>query len=157
MVESAPGQGATFQVYLPRCKENPAAASAPLTEIVEGKGNILLVDDEAAIVNLGSRALERLGYKVTGETRSTRALEMFLANPEYFDLVITDQTMPNLTGISLSQELWQIRPELPVIISSGFSEQITPDKVTGLGFRCLLPKPYTIAELARVVQQSLSH
>jgi PAS domain S-box-containing protein len=154
-VDSAPGQGASFQVYLPCCEEKPVHAPVPSQDTVKGKGNILLVDDEQAIVNLGSRSLERLGYHVTGETRSKRALEMFLENPDHFDLVLTDQTMPNLTGISLAQELWRVRPHLPIIISSGFSEQITLENAASLGFRAMLPKPYTISELAKTVQQSL--
>ncbi len=155
-VASTPGQGSSFHAYLPCCEERPALATEHRAEIVKGQGNILLVDDEESIVGLGRRSLEKMGYSVTGETRSVRALELFMQNPDYYDLVLTDQTMPNLTGISLAQELWKLRPELPIVISSGYSEQITSEKAASLGFKTLLNKPYTISELAKAVRQSLS-
>ena len=116
----------------------------------------MLVDDEEAIVSLGQRSLQKLGYQVTGETQSVSALEKFKEDPEQFDVVVTDQTMPNLTGLSLAQELWKIRPDLPVIISTGFSEQITSDSVADLGFQTLLNKPYAGSELAKAIKQSLA-
>ena len=156
LVKTARGQGACFEAYLPCSKEKPANPIVPSPEIAKGQGRILLVDDEEAIVNLGRRSLEKLGYSVTGETRSNRALEIFLEHPDQFDLVITDQTMPNFTGISLANELWKIRPELPIIISSGYSEQVTSEKAASLGFHSFLGKPYTTADLAKAIRQSLS-
>lgn len=155
-IKSALGQGACFEAYLPCCEEKPAHPVAPSSEVVRGHGRILLIDDEEAIVNLGRRLLEKLGYTVTCETRSSRALELFSENPDRFDIVITDQTMPNYTGISLAQEFWKLRPELPIIISSGYSEQITSEKAAQMGFQAFLGKPYTTAELARVIRQSLT-
>jgi CheY-like chemotaxis protein len=152
---SEPGQGSCFEVYLPCCAEKPASVPAPAPELVKGNGRILIVDDEESLVNLGRRSLEKLGYSVTGETRSLSALEKFREDPEQFDLVVTDQTMPHLTGLSLARELWKIRPELPVIISTGYSEHITAEKAMGLGFQTLLNKPYTASELAKAVKQSL--
>lgn len=156
MVLTAPERGACFQVYLPCCEAEAVPASPAVAEVVRGRGRILLVDDEEAIVNLATRALERLGYQVTGETESASALERFRRNPDDIDLVITDQTMPRMTGLSLAQEIWKIRPGFPIVISSGFSEQITADKAPSHGFRAFLSKPYTTAELARTVQQSLA-
>jgi PAS domain S-box-containing protein len=155
-VANMPGSGACFEVYLPCCSEKPSSTPAQAPEIVKGKGHILLVDDEEAIVNLNQRLLEKLGYSVTGETHSVAALEKFSKNPEQFDLVVTDQTMPNLTGLALAKELWKIRPDLPVIISTGYSAQITSEKISGLGFYAMLNKPYTSAELAKAVKQSLT-
>jgi len=83
-------------------------------------------------------------------------LEVFTEDPDKFDLAVTDQTMPNLIGISLAQELWKIRPKLPVIISSGYREHITSEKATGLGFNFPLSKPHTTSELAKAIRQSLS-
>jgi PAS domain S-box-containing protein len=154
-VESKPGQGASFHAYLPCCEEKPAVVPERTAEIVKGQGNILLVDDEESIVGLGRRSLEKMGYSVTGETNSVRALELFAQNPDHFDLVLTDQTMPHLTGISLAQEVWKLRPELPIIIASGYSELITSEKAASLGFKALLNKPYTLSELAKAVRQSL--
>jgi PAS domain S-box-containing protein len=155
-VKSAPGEGACFQVHLPTCQEKPVSIAAPAPEKAKGQGRILLVDDEEAIVALGIRSLSKLGYLVTGETRSVRALEIFSEDPDQFDLVVTDQTMPNLTGLLLAQEIWKIRPNLPVIISSGYSEQVTIEKAASLGFNTYLSKPYTTSELAKAIKQSLN-
>ena len=156
-VESTPGDGATFQIYLPCCEDMPAKRVGPPTEISEGQGNILMVDDEEAIVNLCTIFLEKMGYRVTGTTSSVQALEMFQKNPDQFNLVVTDQTMPNITGMSLAQELWKVRPGLPVIIASGYSEQITSEKAAGLGFLAYLNKPYTVAELAGTVSKAFKN
>ncbi len=156
MLKSAIGQGACFQIYLPCCKEKLINLPGPVSEPVKGQGRILLIDDEEAIVNLGRRSLEKLGYHVTGETRSRAALKRFAEDPMQFDLVITDQTMPHMTGIVLAQELWKIRSDLPVIISTGFSETLTVEKASDLGFYALLSKPYTASELAKTIRQCLS-
>jgi PAS domain S-box-containing protein len=156
-VNSALGQGACFKIYLPCCAEKSDKPPVPAPEMAKGQGRILLIDDEEALVNLGRRALEKLGYQVTGETSSVRALKKFTDKPQQFDVVVTDQTMPQLTGLSLAQEIWKIRPELPVIISTGYSEQITSEIATSLGFHTFLNKPYTVSELARVIQQCLIH
>jgi len=155
-VTSTPGQGACFQVYLPCCEEKPVAPTLQSPEIVRGQGRILMVDDEEAIVALGRRSLAKLGYKVTGETSSVRALELLTNDPNQFDLVVTDQTMPQLTGTLLAQEIWRIRPDLPIIISTGYSEQFSQGKAASNGFHTLLHKPYTAAELARTIQQCLN-
>jgi PAS domain S-box-containing protein len=155
---SAPGHGTCFQVYLPCCSESGVEIqTTPSASVkVQGKGRILIVDDEETIVQLGQKSLERLGYQVTCETHSVKALESFTKNPMQFDVVVTDQTMPNLTGTSLATALWKIRPNLPIIISTGYSEQLTQEKAVTLGFQALLSKPYSATELAQAIQQSLS-
>jgi PAS domain S-box-containing protein len=152
-VESKVGEGTCFRVYLPCCTQNPASQKILLQEAKKGQGHILLVDDEEPIVNLGRRSLEKLGYSVVGETCSAKALERIQADPMKFDLVLTDQTMPQLTGIALAQEIWKIRPNLPIIICTGFSELLSSEKATSMGFRALLNKPYTLAELAQTIQR----
>lgn len=156
MVISTPGNGACFQVYLPCCENPGRELPAPRSEDAEmtetPKGRILLVDDEEALVRLGQRALERKGYEVVCDTSSIRALETFATHPLQFDVVVTDQTMPGMTGILLAQEIWKIRPGMPVILTTGYSEQITSEKASDLGFQTLLNKPYTVAELARAIR-----
>jgi PAS domain S-box-containing protein len=155
-IESALGVGACFRVYLPCCSQKPAIPKPLEQAAASGQGHILLVDDEEPIVNLGRRSLERLGYIVIGETCSVRALKKFSENPSGFDLVLTDQTMPQLTGVALAQEIWKIRPNLPIIICTGFSEQINSEKIADMGFRALLNKPYTLAELTQTIKRCLS-
>jgi CheY-like chemotaxis protein len=154
-VESKVGEGTCFRVYLPCCTKKPANQKSLAQEAAKGHGQILFVDDEEPIVNLGRRSLKKLGYSVVGETCSAKALKRFQADPMKFDLVLTDQTMPQLTGIALAQEMWKIRPTLPIIICTGFSEQITSEKIISMGFRALLNKPYTFAELTQTIQRCL--
>jgi CheY-like chemotaxis protein len=106
-------------------------------------------------VKLGRRFLEKLGYEVTGETSSRRALELFSRDPGRFDLIVTDQTMPQLTGVSLAESVWRLRPGLPIVISTGYSEQINPERSSALGFSALLPKPYSLPELSRAVEHCM--
>jgi PAS domain S-box-containing protein len=150
------GKGACFYIYLPTCKEEISTPSKIQPATNGGKGRILIVDDEEAIVILGIRNLGKLGYHVTGETNSIHALELFLKDPQQFDLIITDQTMPQLTGLSLAQEMWKVRPNIPIIISTGYSDSITPENSDHLGFHTILHKPYTAAELSLAIQRCLS-
>ncbi|MBW2062669.1 MAG: response regulator, partial [Deltaproteobacteria bacterium] len=117
---------------------------------------VLFVDDEEALVDTGTQLLERLGYKVTAKTSSLEALEVFKAEPEGFDLVITDQTMPQMTGEKLAQELLSIRPDIPVILCTGFSERLTAEKIKEMGVRALIMKPVVINQLARIIRQVLA-
>jgi len=99
--------------------------------------------------------LERLGYEVTTRTSSIEALELFRAKPDQFDLVITDMTMPQMTGDKLSRELMQIRPDIPVIICTGFSERISDEKAKGMGIKAFVMKPIVIRDLANTVRRIL--
>jgi CheY-like chemotaxis protein len=123
------GKGACFKIFLPCCAEKTDRLHTRL----EIKGGRRLLDDEESLINC-RRSLEKLGYQVTGETSSVRALKKFSENPQQFDLIVTDQTMPQLTGLLLAQEIWKIRPGLPVIISTGYSEQITSEIASNMGF-----------------------
>jgi CheY-like chemotaxis protein len=152
-VYSEPGQGTTIKIYLPL---HDASMEHNRLETVEnyprGNERILVVDDEEMIIDITTLHLESLGYQVTSRAGSVEALELFVADPEAFDLVITDLTMPDLTGDRLARELMAIKPTLPVIICSGFSERIGQEMAKAIGVKALLMKPIAIEELARKVR-----
>jgi PAS domain S-box-containing protein len=155
-VYSEVGQGTTFQVYLPLMKKSADGESDTSNDIsLNGNERILAVDDEKALVNLEKQMLERLGYRVVAHTGSLDALAAFKADPDQFDLVISDMTMPNMTGDRLAQELLAIQPTIPVIICTGFSERIDPQKAEAMGIKGFLRKPIVKSDLARMVRRVL--
>jgi signal transduction histidine kinase/DNA-binding response OmpR family regulator len=154
-VESAPGQGSTFVVYLPR-HDSPDTVALPAREsMVGGHERILFVDDEAALVHVGRATLQRLGYQVVVCASSSEALETFRTAPGALDLVVTDRTMPVLTGEALVRELRQIRPDIPIILCTGFSHPVTPEQLRALRVDAFLMKPVMAHEWARVIRQVL--
>jgi two-component system, cell cycle sensor histidine kinase and response regulator CckA len=150
-VFSKPGRGTAFHVLLPRLERQAGGDPEPLRRVSNGKANLLFVDDEASIVQLYRQMLEGLGYKVTAHTDSRAALEAFRAQPGGFDLVITDLTMPGLTGIDLFREITAIRPDTPVILCTGFHDAVRPEEM----FRAFLTKPILMHELSETVQEVL--
>ena len=154
-VESTLGQGSTFAVYLPRSDSPGTAALATEEPVVGGNERILFVDDEAALVHVGRATLQRLGYQVVVCTSSSEALETFRAAPHAFDLVITDRTMPRLTGEALVHALRQIRPDISIILCTGFSHPVTSEQLRALEVDALLLKPVMAHEWARVIRQVL--
>jgi two-component system cell cycle sensor histidine kinase/response regulator CckA len=155
-VESPPEGGATFAIYLPQIStghksEHQDTESKP----PRGHGRILFVDDEASLVELGREMLEMLGYEVVTQTSSTEALALFRADPEAFDLVITDQTMPSMTGEALTHEIRRLRSDIPIILCTGFSHTMTGEKARALGIGAYLMKPLAIRDLALAVRQVL--
>ncbi len=120
-----------------------------------GKERILFVDDEAQIVRMSQQILEGLGYHVTARTSSIETLEAFRAAPDKFDLVITDTTMPNMTGVELARKLMEVRPDIPIIICTGFSEKISEDKAKTMGIRGYVMKPVVRSELAKKIREVL--
>ena len=155
-VLSAPGKSTTFAIYLP-CSAGPTTHHSSMAEsIPRGHEHILLVDDEAVLVNLGQELLTRLGYTVTGHTSSVEALNTFRAAPHQFDLVITDQTMPTMTGEALVRALRDIRPDLPIVLCTGFSYAMTRDKAAALGIDAFLLKPLVAHDLGHTIQQVLA-
>jgi PAS domain S-box-containing protein len=154
-VYSEPGKGTTFHVYLPKALENKGEDTVAATAAILPRGHehILVVDDEEVIAEMMQKILEGLGYQVTACIDSRQALEQFEALPAGFDLVLTDMTMPHLTGAELAQRLLARRPDLPVILCTGFSEIINEEKAKLLGIRRLLMKPVLRDELARVLRR----
>jgi len=154
-VSSEPGRGTTFDIYFPKIEpvKGPLEAGRIEPLPVGGHERVLVVDDEKAIVEIGQEILQHLGYEVVVRTSSVEALELFRAQPERFDLVITDMTMPNMTGDKLAVELMRIRPDIPVILCTGFSERITKEKAESMGIREFLLKPLVMNDLARVIHR----
>ncbi len=155
-VSSEPQKGSTFTVYL------PIAAGAAQRAVKEeskplppGKERILFVDDETPIIEMNIALLERLGYQVSAEESSVKALDLFAAEPDAFDLVITDQAMPELSGIELAERIRSIRSNIPIIIITGFSETIDAERARKMGIRQFLMKPVVRSELAEAIRKVL--
>ncbi len=157
LVDSALDQGTTFQVFFPRLSNITARAAAPPAPILMGNERVLLVDDEPQVAAILKRILEFLGYRVTALNHSLETLKLFRTCPRDFDLVITDLTMPHLTGNVLAGELLKIRPDLPIILMTGFNETISAEKAKELGLRDYLMKPVSAHTLAQAVRKALNH
>ena len=155
-VYSEPGKGTEFHVYLPVIKKTLEERDTLTPDpIPVGNESILLVDDEQAIITMEQQVLERLGYRVTARTGSIEALEAFRAGPDRFDLVLTDMAMPNLSGDKLAAELIRIRPDIPILICTGFSETMTEEKIQSIGIRGLVLKPIIVKDLAKKIREIL--
>jgi CheY-like chemotaxis protein len=153
-VASQAGEGTTCTIYFPQLPDRAFVARAePVETLSPSKGRILFVDDEEMLARLGQQMLEHLGYEVMAHTRSLEALAAFRAAPDAFDLVIADQTMPVMTGERLAQELRRLRPDIPIILCTGFSYRMTPEKAQALGIDALVMKPVTTQELGMVMQR----
>jgi PAS domain S-box-containing protein len=151
-VRSRPGEGARFDILLPRLVA-PAAREVPSRpRPVPGDRHILLVDDEIHLAEVGKQMLEKLGCRVDVRTHPMEALEVFRTAPDRYDLVITDMTMPRMTGETLARELMRIRPEIPVVVCTGYSERMTESRAREMGIRSLLMKPLAMRDLARAVE-----
>ena len=154
-VDSVPGQGSVFRVLFP-VLENPAeAVSSQPASYPRGTERILFVDDEELLVKVGVEMLNDLGYDAVGTTRASQALDTFEARPDDFDLIITDMTMPGMTGDQLAAQILRHRPDIPIIICTGFSKRISPELVSSLGIRALLMKPVTVQELSQTIRDVL--
>jgi PAS domain S-box-containing protein len=155
MVESNPGQGSSFQVYLPRLKTGITRRTAKAEPLSLGKERILYIEDERQVAEVGRRLLAHLGYQVTAMNSSVEALEVFHSRPQDFDLVITDLTMPQMTGVELAADFVKIRPDLPIILCSGFNESVSPETARQLNIREFLMKPAKIADFAKAIRRVL--
>ncbi|MDR3567604.1 MAG: response regulator [Syntrophobacteraceae bacterium] len=154
-VESGPGQGTLFHIWFPRLKEARAPALEGIDTLPTGKERILFVDDEKPLTELGKAILESLGYTVRTELSSPDALRTFNREPLAFDLIITDITMPHITGMELAGKILDVRPDIPIIVCTGFSENMVA-KRDGEKVNCqVITKPYSIAALAKAVRKAL--
>jgi CheY-like chemotaxis protein len=161
-VDSIPGVGTTFHVFLPCCVDADISRFPNSRQTPDPRGSgerILLVDDEEAIVFAMQKMLERLGYRVTARIDSREALRIFQAQPQQFDLVISDQTMPHLTGDRLALQLLAIRPELPIVLCTGAdgtaNGSISASEAKALGIREVLSKPAHRREIAEALRRVL--
>ena len=154
-VDSKPGQGTLFTIYFPVTRKRQEHRPYQAETLPTGTERILFVDDEAPIAKMGGQTLEGLGYTVSIRTSSIEALELFRTKPDDFDLVITDMTMPNMTGDKLAVEMMKIRPDIPVIICTGFSKKISDDSIATIGIKAFAYKPIVKADLAKTVRKVL--
>ncbi|MBF0474748.1 MAG: response regulator [Deltaproteobacteria bacterium] len=151
-LHSEPGTGSTFSIYLPRHFSDTKQVTTVQEPMESGAEKILLIDDEKSLAEMVARMLKRLGYQVTMRTSSLEALELFRFQPDRFDLVITDQTMPQMTGMDLAKKILGIRPDIPIILCTGFSSAVTSDTIKAVGIHGLLMKPIIMEELAKTIR-----
>jgi CheY-like chemotaxis protein len=154
-VESTPGAGTTFTIFLPVAATAPEAAPAPAATDLTGHEHLLVVDDDPAIAQVTKRLLERQGYRVTARTSSPEALELLLADAGQYDAMLTDQTMPGLTGLQLAEAALQLRPDLPIILTSGMEDTPLADQGRALGVREFLVKPVNTRDLGEAIRRVL--
>ncbi len=154
-VASRPGEGTTFRIYLPKVRRRTANTPPDPLPLPSGTERVLFVDDETMLVDMSGQILQRLGYQVTACTSSLEALQHFQRDPAAFDLVITDMTMPRMTGKELAVELLKINPQLPIILCTGFSETITEEAAKRLGIQAFILKPIVMSDLAKTMRKVL--
>jgi len=154
-VYSELGEGTTFNVFLPIIETKTEPQIAAEKPLPTGTERILFVDDEETLVDLGRQMLERLGYEVVTGTSSIDSLELFKTRPDNFDLIITDMTMPNMTGDKLAREVMEIRSNVPIILCTGFSARISEERAKEMGIKAFVMKPLLIRDLANTVRKVL--
>lgn len=152
---SQPGEGTVFHVYLPVIEDRAILESEPVPFDLPLLGNerILFIDDEEILAEMGQVVLERLGYRVTVRKSSIEALNTFQNQPDQFDLVITDQTMPGMTGSDLARRMLQIRPGMPIILCTGYSSTMSEEKARSLGIKGFAFKPLAKNDLAALIRK----
>ncbi len=154
VVESQTHIGTTFTIYIP-AHSSPMQEKVENTELPKGRERILFVDDEEEIVELNLQILEQLGYQTTVTSSSLEALEIFQAQPDQYDLLFTDYTMPKMNGLKLAQEVSKIKPGIPIILCTGFSENVTPEQAQELGIKEFVFKPLTMSSIAQIIRRAL--
>ena len=153
--ESEPGKGSTFTVYFPEISEEQHTEGPEDATIPTGSERILFVDDEEALIEMGEDILAELGYEVTSRMNGKEALSLLKEDPSRFDLVVTDVTMPEITGVDLARQALAIRPDLPIIMCTGFSHLVNADTAKAAGIRAFIMKPLTKREIAKTIRQVL--
>ncbi len=154
-VDSAPGQGATFDLYFPVCTQQPVHAAATEESLPQGSEHILFVDDETMLAELVKNIFTHVGYEVSVETSSVAALQKFRQNPAAYDLLMTDQTMPELTGCELIRAVRDIRADLPVILCSGYSSKLSENETKNLDIDAFFWKPVEVRHLLQATRKVL--
>ena len=156
-MDSIPEKGTTFVTLLPMAKGKVTQKSEVITPLPKGNEHILFVDDEKVTVDAIQAMLKSLGYQVTARTSSIECLEAFRVQPDKFDLVITDMTMPNMTGADLAKEIMKIKPNIPIILCTGFSEMIDENRAMGMGIRKYIMKPIIMRDMAKAIREVLDN
>ena len=154
-VSSTEHAGTCFVLYLPQISDAEEIEEHKNNPPLRGTERVLLVDDDPLLINIGKKMLESLGYEVTAMKESPEALERFRSQPDQFDIVITDQTMPRMKGVELALALMDIRPDIPVILCTGFSHLIDSEKAKALGIKEFLLKPYVQNDMSRAIRRIL--
>jgi CheY-like chemotaxis protein len=149
------GEGTVFHVFLPTVEKEALTENEINGQIPIGRERILFVDDEEILTKMGKDMLERLGYHVTVRNSSLEALETFQNQPDTFDIVITDQTMPDMTGSDLSRRMLQIRPDIPIILCTGYSTIISEEKAKSMGIKEFALKPLAKKDIAKLIRKVL--
>ena len=155
-VESEVGKGSVFHVALPVVNEPAVKQTEDMPDMPSAPHNILFVDDEVGIVKMAEHMLRAMGYNPVVTNQSTKALEIFRQRPDDFDLVISDQVMPEMTGAELSEKILAIRSDMPIILCTGFSESLTSDQAQSLGIREIVMKPVEMNELAQAINRAIT-
>ncbi len=154
-VESTPGRDTSFHVFFPRVESEEVEADTSETPLAAKSESILYVEDRSDVAEVGRSMMEKLGYRVTVALSGLDALEMFRENPGRFEAVVTDQTMPGMTGTELARKMFEIRPDLPIVLMTGHSETVTPESAKRLGIRSYLRKPIVTHELAVALRNAI--
>jgi CheY-like chemotaxis protein len=155
MVLSEPDKGSVFRVFLPKADTADSTQEEASGPVPRGNQRILFIDDEEILAEMGRSMLERLGYNVVVQTDSAQALRDFAEHPGEVDLVITDQTMPKMTGVALSEKFLQIRPDIPIILCTGYSDLVSEETARAKGIRELVMKPLARKEMVEVIHRVL--
>jgi CheY-like chemotaxis protein len=155
LVESEVGRGSAFHVFLPKVEWASSESSESVGLPSGGTERILFVDDEPMLVEIGEKILRRLGYEVVSRTSPLEALELFRARPDSFDLIVTDQTMPGLTGDALAVEILKVRPGMPVVLCTGYSQTVNEEIAREKGIQAMVFKPLLINQIDEAIRKAL--
>jgi CheY-like chemotaxis protein len=156
-VSSRVGVGTSFRIYFPALAEREPSHPRASTATPEGRGeHVLCVDDEPALVELLRDQLVALGYRVSAYVSPLEALAEFLGHPLDFDVMLTDLTMPGMSGVDLAEQILMVRPDLPIVMATGYGNVMTEERARELGVRPLLYKPFTMTVLGDAIQDALA-